>query len=111
MFFNDKIMVLSFLVLAAVAQAVKASEPADMSLDGVSHCPAKVCTAATALIHASLAELKTQDRGGNWLPVLNQSVPSQPEYSQYAPLLVVGVDRFDHQVSDLLPVLSPEIWL
>lgn len=111
MSFNDKIMVLSFLVLAAVAQGGKASEPADMALDKLSHCPAKICTAATALMHASQDELKQQDRGDNWLPVLNTSVSSQPEYSHYAPLLMVGADRFDHQVSDLLPVLSPEIWL
>ncbi|XAG70640.1 hypothetical protein MRM75_06665 [bacterium 19CA06SA08-2] len=111
MFFSDRIIILSFLILVAVAQGVKASESADMSLDGLSHCPAKVCTTTAMLIDASLDELKALDRGGNWLPVLNQSGPSQPKYSQYAPLLVVGAERFEHQISGLLPVLSPEIWL
>lgn len=111
MSFSDTIMILGFLILAAVSQGVKASDSADIPLDGLSHCPAKVCNTATMLIDASLDELKTQDSGSNWLPVLNQHAASQPEYSHYTPLLVVGAERFEHQVSDLFTVLSPEVWL
>ena len=112
MFFNDKIIMgLSFTLLIAVALVAQASEPADVDVAGVLQCPAKICTAITASVYISLDEFQKQERGESWFPVLSSSEQTLPKYSHYSPLLVVGADQFDHQVSDLLPVFSPEIWL
>lgn len=111
MLLNDKIMMLSILVLAAVAQGVKASEPVVSYLDANINVQNQSDTDTTTLIQANSADLTQLDQSGNWLCAMDPLVLSPTEYSAYASMLVAGGEHVDNPVVTLLLASAPEIWL
>lgn len=111
MLLNDKMMMLSILILAAVAQGVKASEQIDSYIDANSNVPNQNYADATTLIKVPSSDFIQLDHGGDWLPIMDTYVLSPVEYSTYAPMLAAGGEQVDNPVVNILLASAPEIWL
>ncbi|XAG70592.1 hypothetical protein MRM75_06360 [bacterium 19CA06SA08-2] len=111
MLLNDKMLMLSILVLAAVTQGAKASEQVGSYLDANINVPNQSDADTTTLAEVSSSGFIQLDHDGDWLAIMDTYVLSPAEYSMYAPMLVAGGEHVDNPVVNLLFALAPGIWL